>query len=175
MESFRLASTERHASIDILRIAIGNRGTAIGNGGIAIGNGGIAIGKGSSPGAIGETLRAIEMMQQLNTALSWANEQGHIEPSNGGIAIGKGSSPGAIGETLRAIEMMQQLNTALSWANEQGHIEPSARWSTHSWFVETLRNMPQIRKRPDAWSVDHPDTRAYHSEMRVLRADADAP
>ena len=117
MESFRLASTERHASIDILRIAIGN----------------------------------------------------------GGIAIGKGSSPGAIGETLRAIEMMQQLNTALSWANEQGHIEPSARWQAHSLFVETLRNMGQKGKRPDAWSVDRRDTRAYHSELRVLRADADAP
>ena len=51
----------------------------------------------------------------------------------------------------------------------------SARWSTHSWFVETLRNMGQKGKRPDAWSVDRRDTRAYHSELRVLRADADAP
>lgn len=41
--------------------------------------------------------------------------------------------------------------------------------------VETLRNMLENRKRPGAWSVDRPDTRAYHSELRVLWTDADVP
>ena len=63
MENFRLASSELHVSIDIPKVAIGNRGTAIDNGAIA-------IGKASSPGAIGATLWAIEMMSQANTALS---------------------------------------------------------------------------------------------------------
>lgn len=55
------------------------------------------------------------------------------------------------------------------------HSKPSVRWPSHLWFMETLRNMLQNRKRPDAWSVDRPGTRAYHSELRVLWADADAP
>ena len=42
-------------------------------------------------------------------------------------------------------------------------------------IVETLRNMPQIEKRPDAWSVDQARTRAYHSKSRVLWEDADSP
>lgn len=41
--------------------------------------------------------------------------------------------------------------------------------------VETLRNMLKNRKRPGAWSVDRPDMRAYHSELRVLWTDADVP
>lgn len=41
--------------------------------------------------------------------------------------------------------------------------------------VETLRNMLENRKRPGAWSVDRPDMRAYHSELRVLWTDADVP
>ena len=41
--------------------------------------------------------------------------------------------------------------------------------------VKTLRNILENRKRPGAWSVDRPDTRAYHSELRVLWTDADVP
>lgn len=101
---------------------------------------------------------------------------------NRGIAIGKEAmgignvpSPWAIVGTLRAIEMMPRINRFCHEQARRSYTKPSVRWPSHLWFMETLRNMLQNRKRPGAWSVDRPGTRAYHSELRVLWADADAP
>lgn len=53
---------------------------------------------------------------------------------------------------------------------------PGATWGCGSLpnNVETFRKSAKLRKRPVAWSVDTAGSRAYSSELRVSKVDADA-
>lgn len=101
-----------------------------------------------------------------------------LSPPPTSTKIAYGNLPLGIDQTACKHRKSQSCHRQSGHCHRQSghrHSKLSVRWPSHLWFMETLRNMLQNRKRPGAWSVDRPGTRAYHSELRVLWADADAP